>query len=137
MSRIDRDKRFSLVKELCEQLMVSIENVIPLLPISLVASVFVQAPKGGVSEFEVKARVHRLMEELEAQGAPVHVPTRGAELSVTQAFNMLKLRRMIIERDGLFSAPPESIDILAYYANAMDHWRHGEAGNEKESDLKK
>jgi hypothetical protein len=40
---------------------------------------------------------------------------------------------MIIEEDGLFSAPPESIDILSYYANAMDHWHQGEAGSEKES----
>jgi glycerol-3-phosphate O-acyltransferase len=127
VSRISRDERFSLVKDLCEELMVSIQNVIPLLPISLVASVLVQSPKGGVSEFEVKARVHRLMEELQEQGAPVHVPTRGAELSVTQAFCMLKLRRMIIEEDGLFSVPPESIDILSYYANAMEHWRHREA----------
>jgi hypothetical protein len=76
-----------------------------------------------MSDFDVKSHVHRLMEKLQTRGAPVFVPTRGLEQAVTGGFNMLKLRRMVDESDGLFRANPESIDILSYYANAMDHWR--------------
>ncbi len=74
-------------------------------------------------EDAIMARVHGLIEKLQAQGAPVHIPTRGAELSVTTAFNMLRLRRVVIESDGLFSADSKSLDILSYYANAMEHWQ--------------
>jgi hypothetical protein len=63
------------------------------------------------------------MEELQASGAPVFVPTRGLEQAVIGGFDMLKLRRMVDESEGLFRANPESIDILSYYANAIDHWR--------------
>jgi glycerol-3-phosphate O-acyltransferase len=123
--KIDRESRFSLVEELCSQLMVSIQNVIPVLPVSLVASIFVQAPQRQLSEFEVKAHVHRLMEELQGQGVPVYVPRRGAEQSVSAALNMLRLRRMVVETEGLFRADPDSSDILSYYANAMEPWRRG------------
>ncbi|UCD86755.1 MAG: 1-acyl-sn-glycerol-3-phosphate acyltransferase [Desulfobacterales bacterium] len=124
LSKIERDARFSLVKELCNQLMVSIQDIIPVLPVSLVASVLSELRERQLSEFDVKAHVHGLIEQLKAKGAPVLVPRRGAELSITTAFNMLKLRKMVIESDGLFSADPESLDILSYYANAIDHWLH-------------
>ena len=123
LSKIDRSERFSLVQELCNQLMVSIRDIVPVLPVSLVAGVLLERREPWLSEFDIKARVHGLIEELQAQGAPVHVPTRGAELSVTTAFKMLRLRRMVIESDGLFSADPKSLDILSYYANAMEHWQ--------------
>ncbi len=103
--------------------MVSIENVIPILPVSLVATVLLQFRQRWLSEFDVKAHVHRLIEELQAREAPVHVPQRGLELAISTAFNMLRLRRMVVESDGLFRADPESSDILSYYGNAIAHWR--------------
>ena len=122
-SRLDRSARFALVQELCDQLMASIRSNIPLLPVSLVASVLLEVREHWLSDFDVKARVHRLMEELRARGAPVYAPTRGLEQAVTGGFKMLKLRRMVDESDGLFRANPESIDILSYYATVTDYWR--------------
>ncbi|MBW2172879.1 MAG: 1-acyl-sn-glycerol-3-phosphate acyltransferase [Deltaproteobacteria bacterium] len=122
-SKMDRDARFTLVQDLCNQLMASIQNNIPVLPVSLVASVLLEVRERWLNDFDVKAHVHHLMEELQARGAPVHIPTRGAEQAVTGAFDMLKLRRMVDESDGLFRANAESVDILSYYANALDHWR--------------
>ncbi len=122
-SKMGRDARFTLVQDLCNQLMASIQNNIPVLPVSLVASALLEFRERWLNDFDVKAHVHHLMEELQARGAPVHIPTRGAEQAVTGAFDMLKLRRMVDESDGLFRANAESVDILSYYANAMDHWR--------------
>jgi glycerol-3-phosphate O-acyltransferase len=122
-SRLDRDVRFVIVQELCHQLMASIQSNIPVLPVSLVASVLLEVRQRWLSEFDVKARVHNLMEELQARGAPVYIPTRGLEQAVAGGFNMLKLRRMVDESDGLFRANSESIDILSYYANSMEYWR--------------
>jgi glycerol-3-phosphate O-acyltransferase len=123
LGKLERDSRFSLIEELCDQLMVSIQKVVPVLPISLVASTFVDGPDRLVSEFDVKAHVHHLIEELEKAGAPVLVPTRGLELAISGALNMLKVRKIVIENDGSLSPDPDSLDVLTYYANAMDHWR--------------
>lgn len=129
LSKIDRDARFSLIQRLCNQLMDAIRDIVPVLPISLVSSVLLESREIWLSEFDIKARVHRLIQELQAQGAPVHIPTRGLELSITQAFHMLKLRRMVAESDSLFSPAADSLDILSYYANAMEHWHRQTDGD--------
>ena len=129
--KIDRARRFLLVQELCDQLMDSIANVVPVLPISLVANIFVEAPDAGFSEFDVKAGAHSLMEELQKRGAPVYIPRRGQETAIATALNMLRLRRMVTETDGVFRSDPQSLDILSYYANAMERWRRGPGAENK------
>ncbi len=123
-SKLDRDARFSTVEKLCSQLMASIQQIIPALPVSLVATVMVEAREHWMSDFDVKGRVHRLIEELQALDAPVPVPTRTREHTILNALNMVKLRRMVVESNGLVRADPDSLDILSYYANAIGHWRH-------------
>lgn len=132
-TQMDRDARFSVVQELCNQLMVSIGKIIPVLPISLVATVFLQFRQSWLTEFDMKAHAHRLIEELQALGAPVFVPKRGLELAISTAFNMLRIRRMVFESDGQFRAAPESFDILSYYANAIAHWRDRSGANHAQS----
>jgi len=134
-SQMDRDTRFLEVERLCKQLMVTIEQIVPVLPVALVASVLVRRPEHWLSDFDVKAHVHRLIDELEARGAPVSLPTRTREHTIATALNMVKLRRMVIESDGLFRADPKSLDILSYYANAIGHWQQRPAANRDDGDL--
>ena len=42
---------------------------------------------------------------------------------------MLTLRRIVDERDGLFSANAGEARMLAYYANSLAHFRHDEGVN--------
>jgi glycerol-3-phosphate O-acyltransferase len=42
--------------------------------------------------------------------------------TVLNALNMLKLRRLVVESDGIYSAVPEEYDVLSYYANSISHW---------------
>ena len=123
-SKIDRKTRFLYVEKLCKQLMVAIEHIIPILPISLVAAVLLEAGQEWLSAFEVEARVHRLIDDLQARGATVFVSKRSRAQIILTALNTLKLRRMVIESDGLFRAGPESLDVLSYYVNAIAHWRY-------------
>jgi hypothetical protein len=37
---------------------------------------------------------------------------------------MLTLRRLVAEKDGLFSAVPEELPLLTYYANSIAHLWH-------------
>ncbi len=125
-SRLDRKSRFSEVEKLCKNLMASIEEIVPVLPVSLVATVFLEDPEEWLSEFDVKAYVHRLIEELQSKGARVYLSKRSGEHTITTALNMLKLRRLVVESDELLRADRESLDVLSYYANAIDHWRQNQ-----------
>ncbi|MBW2206558.1 MAG: 1-acyl-sn-glycerol-3-phosphate acyltransferase [Deltaproteobacteria bacterium] len=122
-TKMDRDVRFPVVQTICQQIMDSIEELVPVLPISLVATVMLEDRERWLSEFDIKAHAHRLVERLQELGAPILVPTRGLEVALSTAFHMLKIRRMLEESEGRYRADPGSYNILIYYANAIARWQ--------------
>lgn len=116
--RLEREARFAGVERLAKTLMEKVERLIPVLPIPLVAAAVLEAPQGQ-SEFDLKARVYRRIERLEQSGAIVIAPSRTRGYTVDTAFDMLKLRRLIVESDGLYRPDAKSLDVLAYYANSI------------------
>jgi glycerol-3-phosphate O-acyltransferase len=121
--KLERSDRFLNVKKLADQLMGAIKHVIPALPISLVATVMLESGHHGLGALEVEAHVNQLIEELQGRGAHVYVSPRNRVESILSALNMLQLRNLVRESGGTYRAVPEEIDVLAYYANAIAHWR--------------
>ena len=121
-SRLQRQQRFVEVKKITEHLMGSIERLIPVLPVSLVASVFVQHPHAPLTAFDVERNANRLIDDFQKQGAPVFTSTRSRGQNLLAALQMLCIRRLVTERDGRYTADPGAIDVLTYYANALSHW---------------
>ena len=121
--QMDSNFRQREVEKLCNHLMASIEKVIPVLPISLVATVFVQRPEDALSAFDVEGHVNRLIDDIESRGAPIYVSTRSRVQNIVTALNMLKIRRLVIEQDGLYRADHQMLDVLQYYANSIGHWK--------------
>ncbi len=102
--------------------MAGIKQIVPVLPISLVATVIKEDNRRGLSAFEVEARVNRLIEQLQAREAPVYVTAKNRVETILNALEMLKIRRLVIESDGIYQAAPGEDEILAYYANSIAHW---------------
>ena len=102
--------------------MSDIKRVIPVLPISLVATVMRETGDQGLSAFEVEAYVNQLIEKLHHDGVPVYVTTRSRVQTILDALSMLKLRHLVIESDGIYKVVPEQYDVLSYYANSIIHW---------------
>ncbi len=121
-NRLPRDARFSEIEKLAGRLMSDIKRVIPVLPISLVATVMRETGDQGLSAFEVEAYVNQLIEKLHNDGVPVYVTTRSRVQTILDALNMLKLRHLVIESDGIYKVVPEQYDVLSYYANSIIHW---------------
>ncbi len=121
--KLERADRFFNVEKLADQLMGAIQQVVPALPISLVATVMLESRQRGLGAFEVEARVNQLIEELERRGAHVYVSPRNRVESILSALNMLELRKLVRESGGIYKVVPEEIDVLTYYANAIAHWR--------------
>ncbi|UCG06432.1 MAG: 1-acyl-sn-glycerol-3-phosphate acyltransferase [Desulfobacterales bacterium] len=121
--QMSREMRFQEIEKLAEELMAAIKNVVPILPVALVADIMNGSDGQGLSAFEVEARVNDVMEELQAAGAPVYVSTRSRVQTILNALNMLKLRRLVVESDGIYRVSPGEGDVLAYYANSIAHWR--------------
>jgi len=89
--------------------------------VSLVATVLLQRPERPLSELELKSAVHDLMIGLERAGARVYIPRADHDYAITVGLRMLTLRRLVIERAGLYSAHPAEAKLLGYYANSIAH----------------
>ena len=81
----------------------------------------VPAVSRPISELELKAEVQTLMQRFEASGAHVYVPRTDRDYALTVGLRMLTLRHLVRERDGLFTANPDELKVLAYYANSIAH----------------
>jgi glycerol-3-phosphate O-acyltransferase len=124
-TKLERSARFLEVESLADRLIEAIKQVLPALPVSLVATVMLESGQKGMQAFEVEAQVNRLIADLQEDGAHVYVSPLKRVESILNALNMLVLRRLVRESHGIYSVIPEEVDVLSYYANAIAHWRHG------------
>ena len=118
---MDDAARRDAVADMGRRLMAAIGAIVPVLPVPLVASVFVREPQRALSELELKTEVAALIARVEARGAHVYVPRTDRDYALTVGLRMLTLRHLVSERDGLFSANPDELTVLAYYANSIAH----------------
>ena len=118
---LDRDERGKRVTELAVDLMNAVARVVPVLPVSLVARVFMDAPNESFTEDEVRTRSLELQRRYEALGAHVYVPRSDADYSVLVGLRMLTLRKLVLETEGRFRVNPEESALVRYYANAIAH----------------
>jgi glycerol-3-phosphate O-acyltransferase len=116
---VDRGARFAAVEDLARDLMARIARVIPVLPVSLVASVLVDAPERAWSELELKSEVLARWRALESAGTYVHVPRGDQDYAVSVGLRMLTLRHLVLDEDGLYRPAAGELPLLRYYAFAI------------------
>ncbi len=116
------------IEALGKHLMDRVGHVVPVLPVSLVATVFAARPEDAISELDLKVAAHALITQLEASGAQVYVPHADADYALSVGLRMLTLRHLVEEKDGLFRVKSGELPILQYYANAIAHFFKEEGG---------
>lgn len=119
---LDKERRFEIVARLAADVMKQVAALVPVLPVSLIATVLIEA-KAPIDEFDLKLRAGKLMAEFEACGARLYVPRGDRDYAIHVGLRMLALRHLVEERDGMFAAVPAERLLLAYYANSVAHLR--------------
>jgi glycerol-3-phosphate O-acyltransferase len=115
------EERRAAMAYLGRELMEAVGRIVPVLPVPLIASIFVAQPQRALSALELKAEVGRLLARLEAAGAHVYIPRGDLDYALTVGLRMLQLRHLVDVRDGLFRAREAELPLLAYYANSITH----------------
>jgi glycerol-3-phosphate O-acyltransferase len=115
------EQRRQAMAQLGATLMAAVARVVPVVPVALMASVFVRHEGAGLSELELKNEVGRVLQRLEAARAHVYVRRRDLDYALTVGLRMLRLRRLVEEREGLLCARAEELPLLRYYANSIAH----------------
>src|SRR6266567_4488870 len=117
--KLTEQRRFTEVEALGTMLMREVGKLVPVLPVSLVASVLMRANGRELSEAEIESGALALIEQVRTQGAHVHVPRQDMSYAVRVGLRMLELRRIVEASNGKYRANPREIVLLRYYANAI------------------
>ena len=115
------EERRAAMARLGRELMEAVGRIVPVLPVPLIATIFVAQPQRARSALELKAEVGHLLARLEASGAHVYIPRGDLDYALTVGLRMLQLRHLVEEKDGLFRAREAELPLLAYYANSITH----------------
>jgi len=118
---LNEEKRFKLIGKLGDELLNKVGEVVPVLPVALVASVFVKSRKKSLTDAELKSYVFDLVADFEKRGVHVHIPRDDLDYALNAGKRMLLLRRIIHEYDGIYTANFEEKILLEYYANSITH----------------
>ena len=121
LRRLAKEQRTVHLERLGGELMRAVGEVIPVVPVPLVASALLEHGNGGLSELDLKALVHQRMAALQAAGAHVYIPRRDLDYAIVAGLRTLTLRHIVLETDGLFRINPEEVLVLRYYANSISH----------------
>ncbi len=120
---LDKEQRFEIVGRLARDVMEEIARLIPVLPVSLIATVLLEADR-PLDELELKVRASDLVVHFEKRGAKLYLPRGDRDYAFHVGLRMLALRRLIVQSgEGLFAAAATERPLLAYYANAIAHLR--------------
>lgn len=114
-------KHEQMTKALGKELMHKVGAVIPILPVSLVASVFLTNQKTPLVKEDLVKKCNVILKHLLAKGAYMHIPHHDFDYAVEVGLRMLVLRHVIIKKDGEYHLQPEEVTLLGYYANAIAH----------------
>ncbi len=117
---LDEKRRFAEIERLGETLMQKVGQVVPALPVSLVATVMLAATR-PLSALELKGEIETLIRRLIAGGAHIHIPRADQDYAVEVGLRMLLLRHLVEEENGLYCANPREEVLLRYYANSIAH----------------
>jgi len=119
--RMSADERRRAMAALGAELMQAVGRVVPVVPVALMATVFVRHPERALSALELKAEVGALVAALEARGAHIYVPRGDFDYALTVGLRMLRLRRLVEERDGVYQVRSAELPAVRYYAASIAH----------------
>lgn len=108
------------IEALGKTLIERVGEVVPVLPVSLVATVLLET-EHALSPLELKVETAKLITRLKAGGAHLHIPRNDDDYAVDVGLRMMRMRQLISEDEQGLLANPKEENVLRYYANAIAH----------------
>ncbi|HHS82809.1 MAG TPA: glycerol-3-phosphate acyltransferase [Devosia sp.] len=116
-----KDRRHAEIERLGLHLMGAVGEAVPVLPVSLVATVLLREEGRSMSLFDVKTDVFNLIHRLTGAGIHVHVPRNDHDYLVMVGLRMLMLRHLVLKAGDSYRVKPDGRELVAFYANSIAH----------------
>ncbi len=118
---LNKEDRIHQVEALAQDLMGAVGRAVPVVPVALIASVFLEDTHRCFSELELKSAVQNKIDQLEEHKAFVYIPRSDRDYAIEVGLRTLILRHIVLEENDLYRAAPGETKILQYYANSIAH----------------
>ncbi|MFZ7092022.1 1-acyl-sn-glycerol-3-phosphate acyltransferase [Primorskyibacter sp. 2E233] len=101
---------------LSEVLMNRVAEIVPVLPVPLVAHIMLQGP---ATRAEIERAFSKALEALNE--SHVHLPRGNRDYAVETGLRPLLERGVLLEQDGVFSIEDGRREVVEFYANSISH----------------
>ncbi len=118
---VDRDERFAHVGVLADHLMERIADIMPVLPVPLMATVLRDRGDEGVTKTEARAAAFEILESLAARPGEPDIPRDDWEPAVELGVQLLIQRQMVKADKGRLRILEPRRHFVDYYANSIGH----------------
>jgi glycerol-3-phosphate O-acyltransferase len=118
---VARDERFAEVGVLADHLMERIAEIMPVLPVPLMATVIRDGGEQGVTRAEARAAALEILESLAARPGEPDIPPADWEPAVELGLQLLIQRQMVKADEGHLRILESRRHFVDYYANSIDH----------------
>ena len=116
-----RDDRFAEVRRLADELMDRIGNIMPVLPVPLMATVIRDHGKEGLTRSEARDAAFEILETLTSRPGEPDIPPEDWEPAVELGLQLLIQRQMVKTEHGRLRVLESRRHFVDYYANSIDH----------------
>lgn len=113
-------KHDELTKSVGRELMTRVRDVVPVLPVPLVARILMQVSE-PLSRTQIEKKLEEQITAFRASGAHVHIPRDNVSYAVDVGLRMLLLRKFILENSETFEIKEDAREFVAYYAASIAH----------------
>lgn len=119
---LDDDTRKAIVAPMAETIIDQISDMIPILPVSLVATVIRDAKTETPSRKQVREGVTRLVEHLRQRGAPLSFDEAEEDTCHLNGLEVLVSREVLHKQGKHYRRNPDKQPLLDYFARTIDHY---------------
>jgi len=119
---LDKEKRMIAVEALATDLMNDIRDVIPILPMPLLSTIFLAADGKALRSMEIMTRCDALIDLVINNGAPMRSDERPRHSTIGIALGNLVKHDILFEEHDCYRLNPAAKERVQYYANSIIQW---------------
>lgn len=114
----------AIVGQIGHELMDHIREIIPVLPVSVISTILVEAKEQPLTELEIKGRAAELIQRFRKNHAQLVFNTQEEEQAIDSGLSVLVTRRVLNKKGQHFYVNSSHQDLLHYYYNSVSHLLH-------------
>ena len=129
IAELDDQKRKALVAPVAGAIMDAIRAILPVLPVSVIATVFSEQAEKALSELELRISALQTIDRFRRCGADLAIRIGEEENAIRHGLEILLKRRVLLCESQTYRVNPEQQRLLDYYYRSTEHFLGGDSQN--------